>query len=105
MVLALDKVFLTLEEPETIKPIPAPTKTHKKKKSMSGSPLKGTRKGLSNFIRDMKVVINEAHFNVKLLPRDEPNAPSAWSPHLRFDLYDVVIESTNGNWEVGFLVL
>lgn len=56
---------------------------------------------VSNFIRDMKIVINEAHFTVKLLPRDEPNVQSsAWAPHLRFDLLDVVIESTDGEWKV-----
>lgn len=99
VILVMDKVFLNLEEPEVIKPLAPPSeKTHRKKKSLSGSPIKGRR--VSNFVRDMKIMINEAHFTVKLLPRDEPNAPSAWSPHLRFDLLDVVIESTDGEWKV-----
>ena len=104
VLLTLDKVYLNLEEPETIQPLPERKKSHKKKGSLTGSPL-GNRAGLNNIIRDMKIVINEAHFAVKLLPRDEPNATDPWRPHLKFDLYNVVIESTDGHWQVIFIYI
>ena len=46
----------------------------------------------------MKIIVNEAHFEVKLLPRNDNN--EIWAPQLRFDVYDISIQSTNGNWEV-----
>ena len=104
ILLTLDKVYLNLEEPETIQPLPERKKSHKKKGSLTGSPL-GNRAGLNNIIRDMKIIINEAHFAVKLLPRDEPNATDPWRPHLKFDLYNVVIESTDGHWQVIFIYM
>lgn len=100
VVLELDKVYLNLEEPETIKPVFPTTSHHRKKSSITGSPLKSTKKGISNFVRDMKIVINEAHFAVKLLPRDEPGVENPWAPHLTFDFVNIIIESTNGEWKV-----
>ena len=96
VILTMDKVTLLLEEPESIRALP-PRQPKKKKASIPGK--NTTLKGLSNFVRDMTVIINEAHFIVKLLPRAATEGSTPWAPQLRFDLYDIQIVSTNGQWD------
>ena len=92
-------MYLSLEEPEVIKPkLESEKQDNKKKNKENESDKKKKGKGLHSIVKNMKIIVNEAHFEVKLLPRNDNN--EIWAPQLRFDVYDISIQSTNGNWEV-----
>jgi len=105
--LKMDKVCLNLEEPAELSPIrktvESPSgKNHKKSSSvskLSESPKRKKKKSLHSVVRDMRFMINEAHFIIKLQPRNDAG-PEPWSPTLEIVLYDIVIQTTNDKWEV-----
>jgi len=99
----LDKVALSLEEPENLRPlhsvIPKPEKEKKGSRGSEGSSKPKKKKKIQKIVENMRFVINEAHFKISLLPRQDTKAEN-WSPSLEMHLYDIVIQTTNGNWEV-----